>query len=488
MAFCHAKNRVIKPNSLTNYIVFPRPIFYLAKKGKPLPKSNRKIDKLIAFGKWEIEPIFAMVALQQYLEELDILQLNLSEAEKVEYAKRREQLAPTIWNSGQRVGQGFSFLQETDIPENSIAHIRMDGVMRMQDGLSSRGIRQTTSELKQADTNPSIKAIIFEINSGGGEVMAGSFLQNAVSETKKPVYVWGHTIASAAYKGAIPAEKIFLSGQDAEAGSIGSMVTIDRRIVQYFAENQIEIYSNTSGNKNKEWRALLKGNTDPILQSITTRNDAFLDAVKQYRNLTGEKEQIEDTLSGHLFLAKEAHSRGLIDGVATFEQVLDRLTSEFEPKENINFSYSSISQNTNKMDKSVLQRISEAVNKAFGIQTQVKEGSIEQAAEELANQIETLSLEDWKKDMITQVTASVVSELQEQEKQSHGEFLKAQKAANTQVEIMQTAIEGLESEILALKGKEGKQEKNEGAPDKKQFKTITNLDTILVPEGTTSKY
>ncbi len=454
-----------------------------------MAKSNRKIDQIIAFGKWEIEPTFALSALYQYLEDLDLLELNVSEEVKADYSKRRQELAPVIWCQGLQVSEGYNSLASQEIPANSIAHIRMDGVMRLQDGLSSRGIRQVAADLKAADSNPNIQGILFEVNSGGGEVMAGTFLQNTMKEVKKPVYVWGHTLASAAYKGAIPANKIILSGQDAEAGSIGSMLVIDKRLIQYFRENQEEIYSRTSGNKNKEWRSYLQGNIEPMVQAITERNEAFIEAVKSHRNLTGDTAQITDTLSGHLFMAKDAIQRGLVDDVGTFEQVMDQLTENIISKDQISFTYSS-QLNKNVMDKTLLQRISTAVNRALGISVDVQaEPDATKAGEQLAEAIEKAqSIEDIKKDLVAQVTDAVMGELQGTENKGLKDL---QAAIETSQAAQAKTLKDLQNEIAVLKGQkptEGEPAKQDAAPDPSQFQTVNNFNRTVTPEGTTSKF
>jgi ClpP class serine protease len=63
---------------------------------------------------------------------------------------------------------------------------------------------------------------------------------------------------------------------------------------------------------------------EPLRQSINRSNDNFLKEVQQYRPLRGD---VENTLSGELFYAKDAKSRGLVDGVGSFQYAVQRLSA-----------------------------------------------------------------------------------------------------------------------------------------------------------------
>ncbi|MCX6789173.1 MAG: S49 family peptidase, partial [Candidatus Gribaldobacteria bacterium] len=75
--------------------------------------------------------------------------------------------------------------------------------------------------ITQANENPKIKAIIIEVDSGGGSPVAGEEIANAVKNSEKPVIAFiRERGASAAYWAISGADKIFAS-ENSDVGSIG---------------------------------------------------------------------------------------------------------------------------------------------------------------------------------------------------------------------------------------------------------------------------
>ena len=177
--------------------------------------SNRKIDAIITSQKWEICPRLGYMALSQYLHECDLVEDKGHKLSDLNYSERRKELEPRILGMSANMS-GRDTLQSNEIPKNSIAHLRLDGVMRMDDGLSSRGVRSLIADIQAADRNPRISAILLEVNSPGGESASGTALQNTlrdvVSSGNTRVGVYAHMIASAAVRGTLPAEFIIAAG------------------------------------------------------------------------------------------------------------------------------------------------------------------------------------------------------------------------------------------------------------------------------------
>jgi len=207
-------------------------------------------------------------------------------------------------------------------PVGSFAHLRLQGVMRSSDGASSRGIDQLVNDYHAANSNPNIAGVLLEVNSGGGESLAGTKLQSVISGSPKPTVAWAHLMASAALRGALPADEIIASSQAAQVGSIGTYITLSRDFARYYNAWYEDIYADKSTRKNSDFREFLKGNTEPLRQAINRSNDFFLDEVQSFRTLKGN---VEDTLSGAMFHAKEAKSRGLIDSIGNFNYAVPRL-------------------------------------------------------------------------------------------------------------------------------------------------------------------
>lgn len=87
-----------------------------------------------------------------------------------------------------------------------------------KDAVSSAGI---VKAIEEADNNADIKAIILEIDSGGGSPVAGEEIANALKKAKKPtVAVIRQSGTSAAYWAAVGSDRIFASSLS-DVGGIG---------------------------------------------------------------------------------------------------------------------------------------------------------------------------------------------------------------------------------------------------------------------------
>lgn len=293
----------------------------------PQVRSNRDIDSFIIHGEFEIDLDFAFSQLSNYLQELDALESGAS-FQDLGIHQRRESMKPgviTLEDASARVISDPSALyNEEATPSGSFAHLKLTGVMRSEDSLSTRGITSLISDIQAANQNPKIRGILIEANTGGGESIAGQMLKSAIEGSSKPVVVFAHQLASAGVRGTLPASEIIASGGAARIGSIGTMVSITRGFREFYNRNFQDIYADQSSNKNREFRAYLNGDLKPLRQNLNRSNGYFTKEVQRYRNLKGN---IENTLSGELFFAITARRRGLIDGIGSFAYAVQRLSA-----------------------------------------------------------------------------------------------------------------------------------------------------------------
>ena len=306
--------------------------------------SNKKIDLSLLNSTWEIEPDWGQAQLQKYLHELELLNQGATFAD-LQYSERRKQNLPTFlnYNKSDEDPEGA----EQSIQPGSIAVLQLQGVMRLEDGLSSRGIKSLIRDLQEADTNPNVDAIVIEVNSGGGEALAGSALQSAIKDTQKPVIGLVYLMASAAVKAMLPATKIYAVSESSQIGSIGTMMTVDRELLEYYRENFEDIYAEQAKGKNSEFRALLAGDKGPIIEKLNQVNQIFVDQVQKYRDLE-PVQTTEKLLQGYLVLAGEAIEAGLIDGLASFKEVINEAVELSNKEEPTGFSNNSNFQQMSK--------------------------------------------------------------------------------------------------------------------------------------------
>jgi len=276
----------------------------------------------------EIEFNFGIQSLAKYYSDLSLLDAGVPFAE-LGISKRRESGQPAMLVPS---GASFELVQDRGLlrnerltPPGSIALLRLSGVMTAEDQMSTRGIQSIVGDLRAAYANKNVSAIVMEINSGGGEGIAKDMLVSGLSERNKPVISFGHFVASAAYGAAAATDEIIAASAESSFGSIGAVVTIDKQVLEHFKENYMSFYGDNAPLKNKEFRAAIDGNFDPIKAVANKYTDAFQSEVAGMRPLTGDKSFQRETLSGDMFNAKDARRRGLIDGIGNMSLVMSRV-------------------------------------------------------------------------------------------------------------------------------------------------------------------
>lgn len=297
-------------------------------------KTNRNIDTFIlAASEFHIEEGFAMSELANYLEEVRLLSNGVPFAE-LGIAQRRHASRPSVVVIGNHDTHSHAFryvntslADATTTPAGSFAHLKLSGVMRSEDGMSSRGISSLVRDYNDAIQNSNIAGILLEVNTGGGESMAGNILNAALADSTKPVVVFAHRMQSAGVMATLHANEIVASSNAAQFGSIGTFVSIDKEFAAWYKQTITDIYADKSVNKNKEFRDFLEGNITTLKKSINASNELFLNEVKAHRPLRGD---IQHTLSGATFDAQEAKNRGLVDSIGGFQYALKRLNAHIQ--------------------------------------------------------------------------------------------------------------------------------------------------------------
>lgn len=214
--------------------------------------------------------------------------------------------------AGQRVGT----IQ--DAVDNGIAVINMQGAVMKYDYCGAPGTQSLMQALQQANDNPSVSAIVLQIDSPGGAVDGTQQFANAVKNSAKPVvaYVNGMMCSAAMWIGSAAATRIASSNTDV-IGSIGTMASW-KDYSGYLNQMGIkthEIYATDSTNKNLQFREANQGNYEPMVKTwLDPLNGEFTGAIQE--NLPNVDKTV---LNGSHYIAKTAKQKGLVDKIGTFE-------------------------------------------------------------------------------------------------------------------------------------------------------------------------
>lgn len=240
-------------------------------------------------------------------------------------------------------------------PKGSIAVIPINGVIMQDDFCGAPGTSTLSQWVKDARDAPNISAIALMINSGGGMVTGTKEFADVVAKTKqtKSVYAFSDgLIASAAYWIGCSCEEIFVSSETVEIGSIGTAYKFsdNREAMKRYGVNQHYINADSSPHKNMASIKAMDGDYSELKTlSLNPTNDIFLKSVKENRGAKLQLKEIDvngvihhEPLTGRVYLAENAQSLGLIDGIKTqdeFFSYVQASTQVTNTKTNMKFSH-----------------------------------------------------------------------------------------------------------------------------------------------------
>jgi protease-4 len=205
----------------------------------------------------------------------------------------------------------------------NVALIHVKGIITVE-GLSSLGSKGASSTeiirfIKDADEDPSIKAILFEINSPGGSAVASKEITDAISRTSKPTYSLirevgasgGYWIASATDH--IIANELSITGS---IGVIASYIEFEGLLKRYNMTYQ-RLTSGKYKDMGDPFKPLAQDEREMLLDKLSKIHDHFIGSVAENRNMPIEK--VKAAATGEFYLGSEALELGLIDSLGDKE-------------------------------------------------------------------------------------------------------------------------------------------------------------------------
>lgn len=223
---------------------------------------------------------------------------------------------------------------------NGVAVISVEGVivkrMNMLTNVSGGASTELVGrDIESAVADPAAKAILLQIDSPGGAVEGVQELARVVrgAAAKKPVTaVADSKMLSAAYWIGSAASEIYATSETTMVGSIGVVMKhldvskgeerIGIKTTEIFAGKYKRIASEHEP-LSDEGRATLQGMVDYIYS-------VFVDDVARYRGVSAS-EVLNSMGDGRVFMGSQARAAGLIDGLATVDELVAHLASGTRP-------------------------------------------------------------------------------------------------------------------------------------------------------------
>lgn len=289
--------------------------------------QNEALEACLLAGPLHIDFEIGLSYFAIYQNDLTLREKGFSIYE-IGLAERRKSVAAAVISP---LSAGFESIADAGLLRNgrlttpgSIAHLKLSGFMRAESGLSNPGAQQLVTDFRSAYSNQHITSVILEVDSGGGETVAGDMIRNVISEANKPVLVYGWTVGSAAYNAATTANEIIASSPSARFGSLGAMYQVNKLLLEAIKASVIHIYGESAPNKNAPGRKALEGDFSGLQQEANLFTVDFQNSVRKLRPLKGSEEKIQNTLSGGMFFANEAKGNGLVDSIGNFNFAISR--------------------------------------------------------------------------------------------------------------------------------------------------------------------
>ena len=211
------------------------------------------------------------------------------------------------------------------IPIQGVIAKRMNLFMRIFFGGTST--QYVGQDIKEALADNSIKSILLDIDSPGGTVDGTQELAQIIfnGRNQKPVVAYSDgMIASAAYWIGSAADNIYISGDTIDVGSIG-VVTEHVDYSKYDEKAGVkitEIYAGKYKRIASQNQPLTKEGKQYIQDQVDYLYTIFVDEVARQRGVSSDI-VLESMADGRIFTGKQAISAGLVDGVSTFDRLIN---------------------------------------------------------------------------------------------------------------------------------------------------------------------
>ncbi|NOX86011.1 MAG: signal peptide peptidase SppA [Chlorobi bacterium] len=242
--------------------------------------------------------------------------------------------------------RSVTFGKYTNVKSRKKRKITSDGiavVYAQGDIIQGKGVPNTIGSetmaraLRQARENDRVKAIVFRVNSPGGDALASEVIRREVvlAKKEKPVIVsMGDVAASGGYWISVSADYIFAEPTTI-TGSIGVFGIIPN-FKGLFNDKLGITFDNVKTNKNADFVDVMKPLSDyqykKIDEEITKIYNKFVNLVSTSRNLGAE--YVDGIARGRVWAGSDALKLGLVDQIGGLDDAIAYAAEKAELGEN----------------------------------------------------------------------------------------------------------------------------------------------------------
>jgi len=187
-------------------------------------------------------------------------------------------------------------------------------------------VQEIVSQLRKAEDDPEVKAVLLKIDSPGGSVIASDLIYNEIVAFKqrkkaKVVVAMMGVAASGGYYISLPADFI-LAHPTTVTGSVG-VLFLRPDVTGLMEKIGVDINVSKTG-KNKDMGSPFRQATEEekkitkdLIDQLAAR---FLDHIAEHRKLDPKK--LKEISSARIYLAREALNLGLVDRVGYLDEAV----------------------------------------------------------------------------------------------------------------------------------------------------------------------
>jgi len=309
-------------------------------KGRPAQKfTAEQVEKIIDGGPYTARKAvkLGLVDTLQYQDEFEAgfaKQLGAAEVRIVRNYGKAKSSAPDFSNPLAML-EMFSPKKtaESKDPKIAVIHV-VGGISSGKGGASplsggeSCGSDTIVEAIRDAEKNPTVKAIVLRVDSPGGSALASDMMWRALGVCKKPVVTsMGDTAASGGYYVAMNSRRIF-----AEPGTLtGSIGVFGMKIVTGGLEERVGVKTEVvSRGKNSGVNSMTFKWNETERQAMTETIDEvyaqFIDKALAGRIAAGQKtmtrEKLLELAGGRVWTGRQAKAAGLVDELGTLDDAI----------------------------------------------------------------------------------------------------------------------------------------------------------------------
>jgi signal peptide peptidase SppA len=209
------------------------------------------------------------------------------------------------------------------IPLRGVIAPKMNLMSQMSGGSS---LELFVRDVAAALNDPAVKSLVLMVDSPGGAVAGTPAAAAAVMAARnaKPVSTMAeNTMASAAYWIASAADRVYASSPVDQVGSIGvvSTHTDVSGQQQALGLKTTEIVAGRFKRISSQYGPLSEAGQQTMQDQVDYLYSLFVGDVASQRGVTSQK-VIADMADGRVFIGRQAVDAGLLDGIATLEEVI----------------------------------------------------------------------------------------------------------------------------------------------------------------------